>query len=91
MAQILIRVELRGNPTYQDYEKLHSYMERNNWLRTIDGTAGRSTLPHAMYQGTSDVEPSKIAAGLRSGIQAEVWTVAVVLVINALTWGMNPA
>lgn len=90
MAQIFIRVELRGNPTYQDYEKLHTFMERKNWYRAINGTAGRSMLPHAMYQGTSDAEPSKIASALRSEIQAEVWTVAIVLVISALSWGMNP-
>jgi len=91
MARIFIRIELRGNPTYQDYQNLHAYMEGKNWYRAIHGTAGQSMLPHAMYQGTSDAEPAKIASALRSGIQTEVWTVAIVLVIHALNWAMDPA
>jgi hypothetical protein len=90
MAQIVIRVELRGNPTYQDYEKLHTFMEQKKWYRAINGTAGRGMLPHSMYQGASDAEPRKIASALRSEIQAEVWTIVIVLVINTLSWGMNP-
>jgi hypothetical protein len=29
MAHLFIRVELRGSPSWQDYENLHAYMEKN--------------------------------------------------------------
>ena len=91
MALIFIRVELRGDPSKQDYENLHAYMEKNNWPRKITGSRGESTLPHAMYQGNSETDAASIANALRTGIEAYVWTHAIVLVIAAQTWAMNPA
>jgi hypothetical protein len=91
LAHLFIRVELRGSPTWQDYDNLHAYMEKNNWHRKIHGTAGESTLPHAMYHGDSDNDISAITSALRKGIQENVWTPAVVLIISANTWSMEPA
>jgi hypothetical protein len=91
LAHLFIRVELRGTPSWQDYENLHAYMEKNNWYRKIGGTAGESSLPHAMYQGNSDKDISTLTSALRKGIQANVWTQAVVLIISAETWAMEPA
>jgi len=91
VAHLFIRVELRGSPSGQDYENLHAYMEKNNWYRKIQGTAGESTLPHAMYHGNSDNEISGIVSSLRKAIEAKVWTQAVVLIVSAETWSMEPA
>lgn len=91
MAHLFIRVELRGDPSKLDYDNLHAYMEKNNWYRKIAGTAGVSTLPHAMYQGDSEAAASSVAAALKAGIEANVWTRVIVLVIAAQTWAMNPA
>jgi hypothetical protein len=91
LAHLFIRVELRGTPSRQDYENLHAYMENNNWHRKIQGTAGESVLPHAMYQGNSDKDISAVTSALRKGIQTDVWTQAVVLIISAQTWSMEPA
>jgi len=91
LAFLFIRVELRGTPSRQDYDNLHAYMEKNNWFRKIEGTAGESTLPHAMYHGNSENNVSAIASSLRKGIQANVWTQAVVLIISAQTWSLDPA
>lgn len=91
LAQLIIRVELRGNPSAKDYENLHAYMHNNNWSREIQGTAGESALPHAMYQGNYDQDITDLTSALRRGIQAKVWTQAVVLVISAQTWSMEPA
>jgi hypothetical protein len=74
LALLFIRVELRGNPSWQDYDNLHAYMEKNNWYRKIQGTAGESSLPHAMYHGNSDEDISALTSALRKGIQASVWT-----------------
>jgi hypothetical protein len=91
MAHLFIRVELRSTPNGQDYENLHAYMERNDWYRKIQGTAGESTLPHAMYHGNSENDISTIVSSLRTGIRTNVWTQAVVLIISAQTWSMEPA
>jgi hypothetical protein len=91
MAHLFIRVELRGNPTWQDYDNLHGYMEKNHWYRKIQGTAGESALPHAMYHGNSDNEISKITSALRKGIETNVWSQTIVLVVSAETWAMEPA
>ena len=91
LAHLFIRIELRGTPSWQDYENLHSYMEKNNWFRKIQGTAGESSLPHAMYHGNSEKEISVLTAALRKGIQASVWTQAVVLIITAQSWSLDPA
>ena len=66
-------------------------MEKNNWYRKIQGTAGESSLPHAMYHGDSENEISAITTALRQGIQANIWSRAIVLVILAQTWSMEPA
>jgi hypothetical protein len=86
MAHLFIRVELRGNPSRQDYENLHAYMEKNHWYRKIQGTAGESTLPHAMYQGNSENDISTITNALRKGIETNVWTQAIVLEAVAQPW-----
>jgi len=91
MAHVFVRVELRGNPSGQDYENLHAYMEKNNWYRKIQGTAGESLLPHAMYQGNSDKVLPAITAALRKGIETNVWTNAIVLIISSNNWSMEPA
>jgi hypothetical protein len=91
MAHLFIRVELRGSPSFQDYENLHAYMENKNWYRTIQGTAGESSLPHAMYHGHSETGISEITSALRNGIEANVWSQAVVLVMSTQNWSMSPA
>jgi hypothetical protein len=90
LAHFFIRVELRGDPSKQDYENLHAYMEGKNWYRKITGTAGESTLPHAMYQGDSENPVSSVAGALKKGIEADVWSRAVVLVISAQNWAIDP-
>jgi len=72
-------------------DNLHAYMEKNNWYRQINGSAGESDLPHAMYQGSSENSASSIASALEEGVEANVWTRAIVLVISAQDWGLDPA
>ena len=91
MAHLFIRVELRGNPSGSDYDNLHSHMAGLNWYRRINGTAGESELPHAMYHGNSDKDIATLSGALRTGIEANVWTRAVVLVISGDNWSMAPA
>lgn len=99
MAQVFIRIELRGAPTAATYEALHAYMAHINWWPNIIGTKvksilpfamyqGKSALPHAMYQGNYDGELSDLVTALQSDIQANIWTKAVVLAIHSSNWAM---
>ena len=88
MAQVFIRVELRGTPTAETYEALHTYMANLNYWPSITGMKGKSVLPHAMYQGGYDRELSGLVTALQSDIQAKIWTKAVVLAIHSSDWAM---
>jgi hypothetical protein len=95
MAQLFARVELRGTPDESVYERLHAHMGSLNWLRTIDGFTETGdqitkTLPHATYQANSVSDnplPLAIAQELRSGIESQIWTAVIVLVIRSANWG----
>ena len=90
MAHYFIRVELQGNPSGEDYTKLHDHMLKNNWYRSISGSAGTSALPHAMYQGNATMDVSALTKALHDGIKGAVWTHPIVLVISSITWSMKP-
>lgn len=95
MTQLFARIELRGSPSQEIYQKLHQYMANLNWLTTISGTAGVAAqsmtvaLPHATYQAIYNSPPTNlldVANKLKSGIEANVWTKALILVIESLNW-----
>jgi hypothetical protein len=88
MAQLFARVELRGTPGEDVYQRLHAYMESLFWYRSITGTTTVS-LPHAVYQATINTESpdlAAVAAKLKSGIQTSVWSIALVLIVQSSNW-----
>jgi hypothetical protein len=91
MSQLFARIELRGNPSLEVYQRLHDYMESLNWLRTISGTK-TTGLPHATYQATFTA-PSpdllKMATDFRTEIEAKIWTKTVVLIIQSSNWAQS--
>ena len=90
MSQLFARIELRGTPGEDVYNKLHAYMEGKNWLRTITGT-GTASLPHATYQAKYGDAPElmKIANALKAGIESAIWTKALVLVVQTVGWAIT--
>jgi hypothetical protein len=92
MAQLIVRVELLGTPDADVYKRLHQHMATLNYLPSIPSTAGSTALPHAMYQGsttTAAPDVSSIAGALRTGIEAKIWTKAIVLVMVVATWAQS--
>jgi hypothetical protein len=62
MAMFTTRVELHNARTSEDYEKLHSQMEKEGFWRTIQ-LQGETTvyqLPNAEYNYSGDVEASAV-------------------------------
>ena len=50
MPMFFCRVELRGNPPSDAYERLHAFMQAAGFYRNISDSASRKfQLPHAMY------------------------------------------
>jgi hypothetical protein len=88
MAQLFARVELRGEPSEDVYQRLHAYMESMHWYRTITGTREVS-LPHATYQATTNTDSPdlvQIADQLKSGIESKIWTKALLLIVQSINW-----
>jgi hypothetical protein len=91
MAQLFARVELRGDPGEDVYQRLHAYMESMHWYRNITGTR-EVTLPHATYQATTNTDApgiAKMADTIKSGIESQIWTKAIVLMIQSTTWAQT--
>lgn len=84
MAHIA-RVELRGKPTYEDFENLHAAMAKAYFTRTIVGDDGTTyDLPHATYQS----ESYATVKGARDAAQQaafSVWTDPRLIVSGADT------
>lgn len=88
MTTFIVRVELFGNASWQQYENLHSGMERRGFSRTItsdDGTV--YDLPSATYQRSSSYSRSNILSEAKAAANA-VWNDNAVLVseTNGNTW-----
>jgi len=61
MANFMIRIELSGSPTWQDYENLHKAMKRAGFSRLITGSDGIVYhLPHAQYSRTTNLPVSDV-------------------------------
>jgi hypothetical protein len=93
MAEFTIRVELKGNPTYQDYEKLHAQMASVGFLRYVAGVNNKNEkaqfdLPTALYFGLSDQSASTV----RDRVTAKAQTIQssiIVFVAETINWAYN--
>jgi hypothetical protein len=92
MSQLFVRIELRGTPSEETYTKLHAYMRSKNWSQEITGESATVMLPHATYQATfGEDQPNtlRIAKALRTYIESNIWTKAIVLVIRSADWARS--
>lgn len=70
MSRFTTRVQLNGNPSYEEYEKLHKAMKAKGFSRIITGDdGGHYWLPHAEYDRSGNLtlqqvlNDAKAAAG----------------------------
>jgi hypothetical protein len=95
MALFIIRVELRGTPSRDNYNSLHAYMTGQGWSRTISGVgdagvAKTVNLPHAVYQGEATPNsPMGLATALKEAIETRVWKDCIVMAVEAENWGLS--
>ncbi|WP_260736440.1 hypothetical protein [Tunturiibacter lichenicola] len=89
MADFTIRVELRGNPTVQQYEKLHQEMASLGFLRTVVSDSQKQVnLPHALYYGPSQYDVAAVrnmAVSVAQRVQQDI----LVFVAETLRWASH--
>jgi hypothetical protein len=86
MAAYTIRVELRGNPTYEQYQSLHQQMASLGFLQTVRSDSNRQVnLPHALYYGMSQYD-SPTVRNIVVGIAQKVQQDIVVFVAETSSW-----
>ena len=74
MPDYVVRVELRGNLSYDEYESLHALMAQKGFQQTVAGTDNQGNnkkfaLPHATYYGSSNNECSSVRAQSRKQLR----------------------
>jgi hypothetical protein len=90
MAQLFVRVELRGTPGNDVYEKLNTHMASLFWYPWIIGSI-QVDLPQATYQATISRTPKIATLGenLKKSIEANIWPQALVLVVVSSNWAQT--
>lgn len=91
MPDYAIRVELRGNPSPAEYERLHTLMAQRGFGRTVTGVTkeGRRAafdLPHATYYGSSDTECMALRDAVSAAIRGQIQQNIVMFVVQVQTW-----
>lgn len=95
MASFTIRVELRGNPTYERYEGLHKLMMDMGFKRWIImansvGKYKAQDLPHATYYGESMQATSSLLTSVVNSIRSKVQQDIVVFVAQSTSYDIYP-
>jgi hypothetical protein len=88
--QIIMRVELKGQPDGGTYQRLHQMITGDlKWETQIQSNTGSfMPLPSATYCGATDIEPIDLAVKLRDQIVRSIWPHgARVLVAEWAKWG----
>ena len=94
MPDYAIRVELRGNPSADEYQTLHSLMSRKGFAQTIAGVdlSGNRrlfSLPHAVYYGSSPSDCAAVRDSVLNAVKAEVQGDVIVFAVQAETWSIG--
>ena len=89
MNSYTIRVELRGDPSYEKYEKLHKLMANLGFGRTVTGSNSAHDLPHATYYGNSSATVSAVRDTVRDKVKAQIQNKILVFVAQTETWALG--
>jgi hypothetical protein len=94
MPDYAVRVELRGTPSTEEYQTLHTLMDRQGFAQTVGGvdTGGnqrRFNLPHAVYYGSSGADCAAVRDSVVGSVKSEVQEDIIVFVVQAQTWSIG--
>jgi hypothetical protein len=85
MAAYTIRVELRGNPTYAEYERLHGVMSQSGFGRAVASGGKVYDLPHATYYGDVQADTSKVMEVIKAKVK-NIQSNVVIFVAKTEDW-----
>jgi hypothetical protein len=90
MPVVFARIELLGSPSEEIYERLHAFMNARNWSQHLPGHPDKP-MPHAMYQAFYNESPDlgHLAAAFKKEIEGEIWTRALILLIEKNNWAQS--
>jgi hypothetical protein len=88
LAAYTIRVQLNGDASYEQYEKLHTLMSQMGFGRTVTGSK-TIDLPHATYYGHSAADVSSVRDTVQSNVKARIQSSILVFVAKTETWAMG--
>lgn len=94
MSQVIVRIQLHGEPSETIYKELHEYMKDEGWSKTITGSLNNKTidLPHATYTIEYDIaspDLSAIAEEIDDYIYEEIWEGSTTFVVLVETWAIR--
>lgn len=94
MPDYAIRVELRGDPTWEQYDTLHKIMAKGGFLQTVAGVDSQGNqkthnLPHAVYYGSSAAASAGVRDWTVKVVQAGVQKNILVFVAEARNWSLG--
>jgi len=84
MPKFTTRLELYGDPTWDDYDALHDAMAKEGFFRTISfqGDNTKWQLPHAEYNRDGDLTADAVRDSARR-VAARAWDAFAILVTKA--------
>lgn len=88
MAAYTVRAELKGDPSFSQYEKLHALMAQLGFGRTVKGDRIVS-LPHAAYDGQSSSYVVTVRDTVKANVKAKIQTNIVFYVAKTERWAMG--
>jgi len=94
MPDYAVRVELRGNPSTEEYQALHALMARKGFIQTIagvdiQGNQKRFNLPHAVYYGSSSADCGAVRDSVLRSVKSEVQNDVIVFAVQAQNWSIG--
>jgi hypothetical protein len=89
MAYFTVRVELKGDPSFQQYENLHALMARLGFGRTVTSEGGTYDLPHATYYGVSLKTASEARDLVRDNVRRAIQDKFLVYVAETTLWALG--
>jgi hypothetical protein len=87
MARFTTRVQLNGDPTYDDYEKLHKAMKVRGLSRIISGSDDKHYwLPHAEYNRIAEVTKDQVLNDAKAAASTVSNDYEIVVTEGSRTW-----
>lgn len=87
MAAYTIRVELKGDPSYAEYEKLHAVMAQLGFFQSVWNGGKSYALPHATYYGDVQASGQDVLNAVQANVK-KVQSNILIFVAKTETWLM---